>query len=624
METGDKVVSISKVGKRKGQQGILVSKIEGTQKWVVRWADGTEKPYSTNKLQKMSEDSDHTGGAGPESSSAIVGPENTAIPRVTDDVEGTTGLDTETPDDYVDGTANTGVNGNAYETEEIDDDDMSVDIGAAISAFIAENTTGPAEYEGDAMYDGVYASETGEEVTALPYGDETAGEPFTYDDEMQDEFDDGMGMDGVVYDDGTGEGVEDFALVDESDEHALTYDEDGFVDDAGSRDEDYIGDPGDLVDNDLFVDENNEEHIYGGEVSNELADEISDGYNDDVGGDIDGSFDPGTDEKRDVEAHDEFLGETDDDINTDGIRETGDDDVMDRKLSEDQKVGDGVNAGEAAPLAPLVVTEGSGAERVDAGGDIASDNLAKKVGASDGPIAPSLKASDAMHEGDEVVSISKTGKRKGQQGTLVGKQIEGTEKWMVRWSDGVEKPYLIQKLKKKMDKPKDAATAETASPASLVEDSGVAENVDAEAKAQRSMERKANTAMGHEDVNVLQLDDEGAVSDGFTDDEGDVQEEDTPRGPLNPISKFSAALIADNEAENEKDELSDGFEDSEGADEDVGQAEAPRENRVPRIDTMNTITAMLVDDEGAMSDGFGTADEDDKDEELLTATLVTC
>ena len=53
MDAGDKVLSISKTGKRKGQQGTLVKK-EGTEKWIVRWADGVEKPYSVNKLKKIS------------------------------------------------------------------------------------------------------------------------------------------------------------------------------------------------------------------------------------------------------------------------------------------------------------------------------------------------------------------------------------------------------------------------------------------------------------------------------------------------------------------------------------------------------------------------------------------
>ena len=243
----------------------------------------------------------------------------------------------------------------------------------------------------------------------------------------------------------------------------------------------------------------------------------------------------------------------------------------------------------------------NGAERVGVGEDIASVDFAEKVDTSDGPIVPSLEASDAMHEGDEVVSISQTGKRKGQQGTLVGKQIEGTKTWMVRWSDGVENPYAIHELKKKTDKPKDVDPAETASPASLVETSGVAESVD---------------------VHEHQPDDEGAVSDGFADDEDDGQEEDVPRGPLKPISGFSAALLARNDGDDDRDDLSDGFEDTEKADnEDVHQPEASRENRILHL---NTVTAMLVDDEGDMSDGFSHKTDSGNEEELLVATLVTC
>ena len=54
-----------------------------------------------------------------------------------------------------------------------------------------------------------------------------------------------------------------------------------------------------------------------------------------------------------------------------------------------------------------------------------------------------------MEAGDEVVSISKKGRRKGQRGVLVGELIEATQKWSVRWSvDGIVKEYAVKNLKK--------------------------------------------------------------------------------------------------------------------------------------------------------------------------------
>ena len=54
-----------------------------------------------------------------------------------------------------------------------------------------------------------------------------------------------------------------------------------------------------------------------------------------------------------------------------------------------------------------------------------------------------------METGDEVVSISKTGRRKGQRGVLLGELIEATQKWSVRWaSDGTVKEYSVKNLKK--------------------------------------------------------------------------------------------------------------------------------------------------------------------------------
>ena len=481
MNTGDKVVSISKTGKRKGQQGTLVKKIEGTKKWVVRWADGAEKPYAISKLKKMSKDSDehannstakedvNMSGADLSTSSAIVEPGNTAVVdidgisissnqdsgaaaaaikaqkgassvvqasiietttaadsnpelpdqhRVSDDAEGATStslivpndtetldatadtandtetLDatadtangtktpdptadtangTETPDPTVDTashtetldpTADTGIHEYADETEEMDE--LSDEIGAAIFAFIAENTAEPVEYDGDAMYDGFYPPETGEEVADLPFDDETGEEHFMYDEEIQDGFGDEMGTGGAVYGDGTEEGVADIPYIDENDEEALVYDGDEFVDDVGRRDEAYIHDPEDTVDSDLLVSEEDEKQIDEGEVPDESANEIDGGNNDQVkGGDVDlSSVKPHTDEvirdqdgekiKRPLDFFDEILA-NDDDVGVDGTREadtealTDDDKVTSKKFPEDQKVGDGVDTVEILP-----------------------------------------------------------------------------------------------------------------------------------------------------------------------------------------------------------------------------------------------------------------------------------
>ena len=636
MNTGDKIVSISKTGKRKGQQGTLVKKMEGMQKWVVRWADGAEKPYAASKLKKVSKDSDErvNNTAGKDANTSVddlVTSSTIAEPgkRASDDVEGTTSTSLIIPNESTAGTANnaialdvaagtahdtetlhvaagttndtetlhvaadtanhtetqdaaadTGINEYADETEE--SDELSDDIGAAISAFIAENTAEPVEYERDAMYDGFYAPETGEEVTDLPFDHETGGAYLMYDDEIQDGFDDEIGPGVGVYGDGTEEGVAHIPFIDENDEE---YDGHEFFDND-TRDETYIDDPEDTVDGDLIVGEEDGRHIDDSEVPNKSANEINGGHDDKVEeADNDASFNPDSDEGRRVDSESpvdggktrdqvfEKIEVDDDDVGVDRTGEadvsTDDGGVNSKILSEDQKVGVGVDAVDAVPVATLVVVDDNGAERLDLGKTEIADAVAfgptKKVGKSDGPLVSSLEAS-------------------------------GT------------------------DKPKDAGLAETASPASLLETSGVAKSVDAEAIA---IQRKSNAAMGSEDEHEMQLaDDEGEVSDGFTDDEDDVQEEDVPRGPVNPISQFSAALIAKNEVDDDRDDLSDGFEDTEKADdEDVHQPEASRQNRILHL---NTVTAMLVDDEGEMSDGFSQKTDSGNEEELLVATVVTC
>lgn len=61
---------------------------------------------------------------------------------------------------------------------------------------------------------------------------------------------------------------------------------------------------------------------------------------------------------------------------------------------------------------------------------------------------PDSKIPDGFEQGATVVSVSKTGRRRGQYGTLVGNLDQKTNKWMVRWAlDEAQVPYDIAKLK---------------------------------------------------------------------------------------------------------------------------------------------------------------------------------